>query len=83
MDPEIQHSDPKQEQNPPGSSLGPASNKLGDLLANFSLGSRFSLLWAEVNGEQLPGEMRFQEEDTSLNSDAPMQWVCGGQRRKK
>lgn len=78
-DPEIQHSDPKQEQSPPGSSLGPASNKLGDLLENSSLGSRFSLLWAEVNREQLPGEMRFQEEDTSLNSDAPKQWVCWGQ----
>lgn len=38
-DPEIQHSDPKQEQNPPGSSLGPVSNKLRDLVANSSLGS--------------------------------------------
>lgn len=38
-DPKIQHSDPKQEQNPPGSSLGPVSNKLRDFVANSSLGS--------------------------------------------
>lgn len=38
-DPEIQHSDPKQEQSPPRSSLGPVFNKLRDLMANSSLGS--------------------------------------------
>ena len=31
------------------------------------------------NREQLPREMSFQEEDTSLSSDAPMQQVCRGQ----
>lgn len=38
-DPEIQHRDPKQEQSPPRSSLGPVFNKLRDLMANSSLGS--------------------------------------------